>query len=94
VPRVPRAGDLVQVRLTLPDGTPLDPRAAVGLALYRRVATPGRSLKQPLGARVAHAARGPAGTVALRLPRTIRPSALWLVATSGDRRALIPLGIR
>jgi hypothetical protein len=94
VPRVPRAGDLIQVRLTLPDGTPLDPRAAVGLALYRRVATPGRSLKQPLGARVARAARGPAGTVALRLPRTIRPSALWLVATSGDRRALIPLGIR
>jgi hypothetical protein len=92
VPAVVRPGGRVHVRLrTDPNGAALAPGAPIHLALYRRVATPGRDLADPLGRRVAVAASGPAGHVALRLPRTVRPSALWLVARSHGRRALIVL---
>jgi len=93
VPSHVRAGQRVRAHLrTAPSGDALAPGAAVHLALYRRAATPGRDLANPLGPRVARGASGPAGRVTLRLPRTVRPSALWLVATSHSRRALIPLG--
>jgi hypothetical protein len=87
----PRAGARVGVRLTRVDGTPVPPSTPTRLALYRRAATPGRSLDRPLGPRVGAGARGPAGRVSVRLPGRLRPSALWLVATVGSGRALIAL---
>jgi hypothetical protein len=87
----PRAGAPLGVRLTRVDGTPVPASAATRLALYRRAATPGRSLRRPLGPRVGPGARGPAGLVSVRLPARLRPSALWLVATVGSGRALIAL---
>jgi flagellar hook capping protein FlgD len=87
----PRAGARVGVRLTRVDGTPVPASTPTRLALYRRAATPGRSLGRALGPRVGAGARGPAGRVSVRLPGRLRPSALWLVATVGSGRALIPL---
>ena len=54
------------------------------LALYRRTGTPGETLGDPLGAQVGGGARGPAGTVRVRVPPGINPSALWLVARTDD----------
>jgi hypothetical protein len=89
--RAPRPGGLVGVRLTRVDGTPLPSSTPTRLALYRRAGTPGRSLAHALGRRVGDGAKGPAGTVTVRLPERVRPAALWLVATAGPGRALIPL---
>jgi len=92
--RAPRAGGLVGVRLTRVDGTPLPSSTPTRLALYRREGTPGRSMGRALGPRVGAGARGPAGMVSVRLPERLRPAALWLVATAGSGRALIPLSSR
>jgi hypothetical protein len=92
VPRRPRPGDRIRVHLTGADGAAVPPGTPVALALYRRTATPGRSLASPLGRRVGGRARGHAARVTIVLPRRIRPSALWLVASSHGRRALVPLG--
>jgi hypothetical protein len=94
VPAGAAPGDRVGVALAGADGRPVPPTTPVNLALYRRTATPGESLGAPLGARVGGQARGRAGRVTLRLPRRIRADALWLVATTRDGRALIPLGSR
>jgi FlgD Ig-like domain len=91
VPSDPAAGARVRVHLRTAAGAALDPGTPTALALYRRVGTPGRDLGSPLGRRVARAARGPAGRVTLRLPARVRPSALWLVATTRRGVALIPL---
>lgn len=94
VPARAAAGDRVGVVLTSGDGTALPAGTPVRLALYRRAATPGTSLAAPLGARVGGQARGAAGRVTVRLPERIRADALWLVASTRDGRALIPLGAR
>ena len=90
-PAAPAAGAAVGVRLRTPDGSPLPADTPTVLALYRRVATPGRSLADPLGRRVTGTARGRAGRVTVHLPRGVRPSALWLVATTPRGVALIPM---
>jgi hypothetical protein len=92
VPASAASGDRVGVALSGADGGPLPPATPVRLALYRRTATPGESLGAPLGARVGGQARGRAGQVTVRLPERIRADALWLVASTRDGRALIPLG--
>jgi hypothetical protein len=91
VPADPRPGRRVRVRLRTAAGTALAPSTPVALALYRRTGTPGQDLASPLGRRVARSARGPAGRVTLKLPPSVRPSALWLLATTRTGVALIPI---
>jgi hypothetical protein len=91
VPADPPAGARVRVHLRTAAGAPVNPATPVALALYRRAGTPGRDLGNPLGRRVARAARGPAGRVTLKLPARVRPSALWLLATTREGVALIPI---
>lgn len=90
-PASPRPLELVRVRLSGRDGTPLDSRTPVTLQLYRRVGTPGPSTRV-LGARVARPLRTTAGEAFIRVPPRIPPRTLWLVAETADGRALIPLG--
>jgi hypothetical protein len=93
IPASAGPGDRVGVRLTGPGGTPLPPSTPVRLTLHRRTATPGQSLANPIGARVAGQARGPHGRVSVRLPRRLRPDALWLVAATASGRTIVPLGV-
>jgi hypothetical protein len=94
-----RPGDLVRVRLRRPDGTAVDPGERVLLQLYRRAGRPGDDARV-LGPRVARAVRTTAGRAWIRLPRTRRVDALWLVAETRARpgvpagRALVTLGAR
>jgi hypothetical protein len=92
VPPRPQPGERVGVALTDSTGRPLPGATPTQLALYRRAATPGRHLTGPLGPRVGGRARGRADRVSVRLPRRLRPDALWLVATTPRGRALVPLG--
>ncbi|HVG99833.1 MAG TPA: FlgD immunoglobulin-like domain containing protein [Miltoncostaeaceae bacterium] len=84
---------LVGADLRRTDGDPLPSGNTVTLALYRRTGTPGETLGDPLGAQVGGGARGPAGTVRVKVPPRINPSALWLVARTDDglSAALVPL---
>ena len=93
VPTNPRPRDQVRVRLRETDGTRISPSTQVVLTLRRRTGTPGANLGDPLGDQVGGGAKGPAGTVAVRLPPGINPGALWLVARTldGDAEALIDL---
>ncbi len=73
----------------LPDSTP------VTLTLRRRTGVPGVSGADPLGPQVGVGARGPLGSVRVRIPAGINPAALWLVARATGRQAgtaLIRLG--
>jgi hypothetical protein len=81
------------VRLREPDGTRIAPSTPVVLTLRRRTGTPGANLGDPLGEQVGGGAKGPAGTVAVRVPKGINPDVLWLVARTvdGDAEAIIPL---
>lgn len=90
-PPRPRPGDLVRVRLTSLAGMPLPSSTRVTLALYRRAGVPGLTARGPLGARVARAVRGPLRATTIRLPSTIRTSALWLTARTSRGFALIRL---
>jgi hypothetical protein len=63
----------------------------VTLRLYRRAGTPGED-RVVLGPRIALPVRTTASRAAMRLPRGIRPDALWLQARAGDGSALVPLG--
>lgn len=92
VPANAAAGERVGVVLSDAAGKTLPEDTPVRLALYRRAGTPGLSPASPLGARVGGQARGPVGRATLRLPKKIRPGALWLVATTASGRALVPLG--
>ena len=94
VPTNPRPRDQVRVRLRETDGTRIPPSTQVVLTLRRRTGTPGANLGDPLGEQVGGGAKGPAGTVAVRIPPGINPDALWLVARTldGDSEALIDLG--
>ena len=93
VPTNPRPRDQVRVRLRETEGTRISPSTQVALTLRRRTGTPGENLGDPLGDQVGGGAKGPAGTVAVRLPAGINPGALWLVARTldGDAEALIDL---
>jgi hypothetical protein len=94
VPSDPRPRDVVRVRLRGTDGTRITPSTPVVLTLRRRTGTPGANLGDPLGPQVGGGAKGPAGTVAVRVPKGINPDVLWLVARTvdGDAEAIIPLG--
>ncbi len=94
VPADPRPRDRVRVRLRDTDGERVAPSTRVALTLRRRTGTPGENLGDPLGEQVGGGAKGPAGTVAVRIPPGINPDVLWLVARTLDGRAqaLIPLG--
>ena len=94
VPPDPRPRDRVRVRLRATDGDRIQPSTQVALTLRRRTGTPGENLGDPLGDQVGGGAKGPAGTVSVRIPPGINPDALWLVARTldGDAEALIPLG--
>lgn len=94
VPANAAAGERVGVVLTGAAGKTLPENTPVRLALYRRAGTPGLTPASPLGARVGGQARGPVGRATVRLPKRIRPDALWLVATTASGRALVPLGGR
>jgi hypothetical protein len=91
-PARPRPGDRVTVDLRAPDGSPLPPETPVALSVHRRAGTPGRTAGPVLGPRVGPGARGPAGDVAVTLPRRLGVEAVWLVAVTPEGRALIELG--
>jgi hypothetical protein len=93
VPSDPRPRDRVRVRLRTTDGTRIAPSTPVALTLRRRTGTPGENLGDPLGEQVGGGAKGPAGTVSVRIPPGINPDVLWLVARTldGDAQALIDL---
>ena len=93
LPSNPRPRDRVGVRLRETDGSPLAGATPISLTLRRRTGTPGENLGDPLGAQVGGGAKGPAGTVTVRIPPGINPDSLWLVARTldGDSQALIDL---
>jgi hypothetical protein len=93
VPSDPRPRDRVRVRLRTTGGTRITPSTPVALTLRRRTGTPGENLGDPLGEQVGGGAKGPAGTVSVRIPPGINPDALWLVARTldGEAQALIDL---
>jgi flagellar hook assembly protein FlgD len=93
VPDDPRPRDRVRVRLRGTDGARVAPSTRIALTLRRRTGTPGQNLGDPLGEQVGGGAKGPAGTVSVRIPPGINPAALWLVATTldGHAQALIDL---
>lgn len=94
VPANAAAGERVGVVLSDATGKTMPESTPVRLALYRRAGTPGQTPAGPLGARIGGQARGPVGRATVRLPKRIRPDALWLVATTASGRALVPLGGR
>ena len=93
-PARPAPRDLVGVSLRETDGPRISGATPVSLVLRRRTAIPGGAAGEPLGDQVGPGARGPAGSVRVRVPPGINPAALWLVATTldGGASALIDLG--
>ncbi len=93
-PARPRPAQPIRVSLRTTAGDPVAPSTRVALVLRRRVGVPGRTGGEVLGEQVGPGASGPAGRVAVRVPRGVNPDALWLVATTHDGRssALIDLG--
>lgn len=88
----PRArGALATVVLHRPDGSLLPAATRVRLRLFRRVGEPGVDTRV-LGARVARAVVGTASSATIRLPATVSPAALWIVADAVGGRALIDPG--
>ena len=92
VPRLPAAGSQVGVALRIPGGDAMPDDTRVHLILYERVGTPGRNLGPVLGRRVGLDARGPLSSARVTIPFDADPDGLWLVAATGDARALVPLG--
>ena len=89
----PRQPVRVSLRAT-GDGAAIAPSTRVSLVLRRRLGVPGETGGTPLGDQVGPGARGPAGRVAVRVPRGINPGALWLVATTLDGRASALIDLR
>jgi hypothetical protein len=92
VPRLPAPGSQVGVALRVPGGGPLGANTRVHLILYERVGTPGRDPGPVLGERVGLDAEGPMSITRVTIPFDADPADLWLVAATGDARALVPLG--
>ncbi len=91
LPARPKLGDRIAVRLTDAAGAPLPGGTGVRLSLALRNAEPGGANTEILGPKVGITAQGPVGQVRLQLPRKIPPRRLWLVATTKQGQALIPL---
>lgn len=91
VPARPSRGDKVGALVRNAEGEALPPNTPVQLALYERNATPGQDPGRPLGTRVGGRASGPMATTRVTLPRRRPPGELWLVATTPQGQALIPL---
>lgn len=91
IPPAPRMGTRPRIRLTTPDGTPLAPSTRVTLQIARRVTNPGGTRADIVGPFVGARSVGPLGTTRITLPRQIPPSRLWIIATTDNARALIPL---
>jgi hypothetical protein len=91
VPARPALGDRVAVRLSDPTGTAVPTSTGVRLSLGLRAAEPGGADPAIVGRRVGIIAQGPVGTTRLQLPRRIPPRRLWLIATTNQGQALIPL---
>jgi hypothetical protein len=90
VPARPKLGTRVRVALRGPGGAPVAPSTRVGLAIFRRLGSPGAA-SEVLGPRVGAKSSGTAGSVRIQLPRKIPAADLWIVATTDAGRALIPL---
>lgn len=94
-PPAPAPRDRVGVSLRATgDGSAIAPSTPVSLVLRRRLGVPGETGGTPLGGQVGPGARGPAGRVAVRVPRGVNPDALWLVATTLDGRASAIIDLR
>lgn len=91
IPPAPRMGTRPRVRLMTPGGEALPPTTRVTLHIARRTADPGGTSTTIVGPRVGAIARGPLQTTRITLPRQIPPSQLWIVATTDNARAIIPL---
>lgn len=91
IPPSPRAGTRPRIRLTTPTGEALPPGTRVTLRIARRTADPGGTSTTIVGPFVGATARGPLQTTRITLPRQIPPSRLWIVATTDNARAIIPL---
>jgi hypothetical protein len=97
IPTHPAPRQTVGVALRTTGGDALPDSTPVTLTLRRRTGVPGVSEADPLGPQVGVGARGPLGSVRVRIPAGINPAALWLVArATGDPAgtALIRLGGR
>ena len=92
VPAGARPGGLIRVALTSTTGAGLAGSVPVTLQLFRRTGTPGDRRVTPIGRAVGRPSRGPVGRTRIRLPRTIRPGVLWILATTATGQALVPLG--
>ncbi len=91
IPADPRMGTRPRVRLTTVAGEALPPTTRVTLSIARRTNDPGGTRTSVIGPTVGSTARGPLRTTRITLPRAIPPSRLWIVATTENGRALIPL---
>lgn len=87
----PSRGGLATLILRRPDGTLLPAGTRVRLRLFRRSGTPGLDTRV-LGPRVARAVVTTAADAAIRLPVTVSPEALWIVADAAGGRALVHPG--
>ncbi len=84
------SGDSRGVRLVETDGTPVPGGTPVTLSVHRRVGTPGTERGPVVGARLSGPVTGSAGSVEVSIPDEPL-SELWLVASTRDARALVPL---
>jgi hypothetical protein len=91
IPRSPKRGDTVRVRLTGADGKPLPGSTPVTLSLAERTGDLGGSALTVVGGPVGGVARGPLGRVKLVMPRKRALDRLWLIATTSSQRVIIPL---
>ncbi len=91
IPPSPRMGTRPRIRLTTPGGEALPPSTPVTLSIARRAGNPGGTRTSIVGPTVGATARGPLRTTRITLPRQIPPSRLWIVATTDNARAIIPL---
>ena len=82
------------VTLRRTDGTPLPGSTRIALVLRRRTGVPGETFGDPLGVQVGPGRTGPAGRVAVTIPRNVNPAALWLVARRLDGSAIALVDLR
>lgn len=91
IPPAPRLGTKPRVRLTRLDGTSVPPGTRVTIEVVRRLGEPGGTSVAVVGPRVGARVSGPLQTTRVPLPRRIPVDRLWIVATTENARALIPL---
>lgn len=85
------AGRRLGVALTTVDGTAVPAGTPVRLTLRRRLGTPGEGAGPVVGRTVSGPVAGRAAGATIALPRGADPAILWLVATTADGEALVPL---